>query len=226
MKRVLIWDIPVRLLHWTLAVSVSAALALGLGLGADHPLFGYHAWFGMLALGALVLRVAWGFVGSAHARFRAWNWSTAALARFACALFGRGAAARPPGHNPAASWVMLAILALVGALAGTGLAGGDEPHEALASGLFVFVGAHLAGLLWHGFRHRENIAIAMFDGRKEAAESDALPHASRKAGVVTALLLAAWIAVLVRGYDRAEGTLKLPFLRHPLVLTDGAGEEE
>ena len=226
MKRVLIWDLPVRVLHWVFAASSSTALGIGLGLGRDHAWFGYHAWAAMVAAGALVLRVVWGFVGSRHARFAGWSWRPSALADYLKSLFRPAADPVHAGHNPAASWVMLGMLALVGALVGTGLAGGEDPHEALAVGLAVFIGLHLAGLLWHGLRHRENIARAMIDGRKMAEDSQALAHASSKAAWVVVLLLAAWIALLVRGYDHAEGTLRLPLLKQPLILTDGAGEDE
>lgn len=225
MKRVLIWDWPVRVLHLVFAASSSAALVLGLGLGKDHPWFGYHAWAAMLAAGALVLRVLWGFIGSRHARFAAWSWSPAAWLRFLREHIGIAPRAHHGSHNPAASLVMSGLFALVGALVWTGLDGGDDPHEGLAIALVLFIGLHLAGLAWHGFRHRENIALSMVDGRKLAPENEALPHASGKAGVAILLVLVVWTALLVRGYDHAAGTLKLPLLKHPLVLTDGAGDE-
>jgi cytochrome b len=225
MKRVLIWDVPVRVLHFVFAASTTAALSLGLGLGSDHPWFGYHAWAAMLAAGALVVRVVWGFAGPRHARFSAWSWRPSALFGFAMSQIGRRPHSNYVSHNPAASWVMLGLLGLVGALIGTGLAGGDDPHEGLAIALLVFIGLHLAGLAWHGFRHRENIALAMVDGRKRAPEAEALPHASGKAGTAVVVALAVWAILLARGYDHAAGTLKMPFLKHPLVLTDGAGKD-
>lgn len=225
MKRVLIWDVPVRVLHLVFAAATTAALCLGLGLDDEHPWFGYHAWAAMLAAGALVLRVAWGFAGPRHARFAAWSWSPSALFGFAMAQIGLRPRSNYVSHNPAASWVMLGLLGIVGALVGTGLAGGDDPHEGLAIMLLVFIGLHLAGLAWHSFRHRENIALAMVDGRKMAPEAEALPHASGKAGIAILVALVVWATLLARGYDHVAGTLKLPFLKHPLVLTEGAGED-
>ena len=77
--RVLVWDLPVRLLHFVLAVSVVAAVGLALACDDDHPLFVYHAWFGLLAGGALGLRLVIGLVGSRHARFAGWNLGFRAL---------------------------------------------------------------------------------------------------------------------------------------------------
>ena len=225
MKRVLIWDLPVRVMHWVFAASATAALVIGLGLGEDHAWFGYHAWSAMVAAGTLALRVVWGFAGSRHARFSGWNWRPSGLAGYVRSLLRSASVPPYAGHNPVASWVMLGMLVLVGALVGTGLAGGDDPHEALAVALAVFIGLHLAGLLWHGLRYRENIARAMIDGRKIADDGAAIPHSSPKAGWLVVLLLAVWIVVLVRGYDHAEGTLRLPLLKRPLILTDGAGED-
>lgn len=226
MKRVLIWDLPVRVLHLVFATATTAALAVGLGFDKEHPWFGYHALAAMVAAGALVLRIAWGFAGSRHARFAAWTWRPSEMLLFLGELVGVSPPRHRAAHNPGASWVMLGLLAAVGALVATGIAGGEDPHEGIAYALLALIGLHLAGLLWHGLRHRENIALAMVDGRKVASAEDALPHASPKAGFVVALALVAWIAILFRGYDHAAGTLKLPLLAHPLVLTDGAGEDE
>ncbi len=225
MKRVLIWDLPVRVLHLVFAASTTTALVIGLGLEHEHPWFGYHALAAMLAAGALVLRVVWGFVGSRHARFSAWSMRPSALWSFVAAQVGLAPRDRHVSHNPAASWVMLGMLAGVGALVWTGIAGGEDPHEGLAIALLVLIGLHLGGLAWHGFRHRENIALSMADGRKVAPEGEALRHASGKAGAAVVLVLVVWAVLLARGYDHAAGTLKLPLLKHPLVLTDGAGEE-
>lgn len=228
-KRELIWDIPVRVLHWTLAAATSAALVFAFVHGPDHPWFGYHAWAGMVAAGALVLRIVWGFVGPGSARFSRWPWSPLAVLRFVLGLFGlgKGAHEQAAGHNPLASWVMLSIFLVTGALVASGLAGGEDPHETLAIVLASLIGVHLAGLLWHTIRHRENIARAMLDGRKRVTNPDGkLRHASRLVGVVVALILAIWIVLLVRGYDHAEGTLRLPGFKQPIILTDGAGVED
>jgi cytochrome b len=227
-KRVLIWDIPVRLLHLVLAGSISVALVIALGLGKEHPLFVYHTWFGLLAGGALGVRLVLGFAGSRYARFSAWIFSPRALFASLGAMLRGDKGVREAGHNPSASWVMLGMLGLVGAVVGTGLAGGEEIHEIAAYALLTFIGLHLAGLLVHTVWHREAIALSMVDGKKVAPAEAALSHASPVVGVVVALVLAGWGFVLVRGFDAAAGTLRLPFLAQPISLVEdderGGGE--
>lgn len=218
--RVLIWDLPVRLLHFLLAVSVVAAAVLAFAFDDDHPLFAYHAWFGLLAGGALGLRLVVGLVGSPHARFASWNLSLRALGGYLRSLFRGDQGGRPAGHNPAAAWVMLGLLGLTAAAVATGIGGGEDLHEAAAYALLALVGLHLAGLAWHTVRHRENIALAMVDGRKVAPPEAALRHASPWLGAAVALVLAGWCLVLVRGFDPAAGTLRLPFLTQPISLRE------
>ncbi|MFQ6686023.1 cytochrome b, partial [Bordetella pertussis] len=61
-----IWDLPTRLFHWAFAAAVIGALVtvkLG-GLYMD-----WHVRFGLTALGLVLFRLIWGFVGPRHARF-------------------------------------------------------------------------------------------------------------------------------------------------------------
>ena len=63
--RILVWDLPVRLFHWMLAISFAGAwLTAESERWRDvHVLLGYTA--GVL----VVLRIIWGLVGTRHARF-------------------------------------------------------------------------------------------------------------------------------------------------------------
>lgn len=217
---VLVWDLPVRVLHGALAGSVTVALGLGFGLDDDHPLFAYHALAGLFAAGALLLRVAWGLVGPGHARFSRWPLSWAALRQHGVDLVNR-TGPRFVGHNPFAAWVMAALLAAIGGTVITGLAGGEDLHEALAVALATGIGAHLAGLVAHRARHGENLAPAILHGRK-AAPPDTRPANAKVAwGVLCLLLLGLWAGVLGQGFDAAAGAVRLPFGAGVVALTDG-----
>src|SRR5258708_26289742 len=71
----------------------------------------WHVLAGYVALGLLVFRVAWGFAGTAHARFASFAAGPREVMRYL-----RGLAERKPphfvGHNPAGGWSIFVMLAL------------------------------------------------------------------------------------------------------------------
>lgn len=208
--RVLVWDLSVRTLHAVLGVGAAAALALGSGLEDEHPWFAAHVAAGLMAGGALVLRVLLGVLGPRHLRFSLWPLSPGQLLRWLPSLArGREEGADWAGHNPGASWVMLGMLAAVGALLLTGWAGLEDLHEGLAGVLAALIGLHLLGLLLHTLRTRENIARSMLDGRKRAPGTAALAAPGWARGLLTAAVLALWAGWLWQGTDLAAGTVRL-----------------
>jgi len=65
-KKIRVWDVPVRLFHWTLVVLLTVSYFTGRA-GGDWMKF--HFWSGYAILTLLLFRIAWGFVGSTTARF-------------------------------------------------------------------------------------------------------------------------------------------------------------
>ena len=170
-----VWDPLVRVGHWTLAVSVLVAYATGEHAGAWHERIGY------VALAAAAIRIAWGFVGTAHARFGDFVAGPAQLGAYTRALLA-GAEPRHLGHNPlGGAWIVL-MLALVVATGATGWALSgyghheakalEEAHEVLAATILVAAAVHVAGVVFESLRHRENLVRAMFTGRKRSPGPD------------------------------------------------------
>lgn len=174
--RVPVWDRPVRLLHWLLLAAVTAAWLSTLVLTEYHRAAGYAA-------AALVAaRLAWGFLGSRHARFAAFVRGPSATARYAARLLAR----REPrylGHNPLGGWMVVALLACIAMLGLTGwlYTSTDrffgEPwlerlHAWLAWLLLGLVALHVLGVGFTSRRHRENLVRAMVDGAKPAPRVD------------------------------------------------------
>ena len=60
-----VWDGVVRLTHWSVAAIVCYDIIDDSG-DQMHRLLGY------VAAGLVLFRILWGFIGSEHARFRAW----------------------------------------------------------------------------------------------------------------------------------------------------------
>lgn len=142
-----------------------------------HPEDGgrVHEALGYIALGLVIARIVWGFIGTKYARFAEFMPSP-------LELFGylRDAVARREpryiGHNPPGAMMILALLA--GVLA-TGLTGWlmttdaffgvdwvEELHEGIATITLLLAGLHVAGAIYGSVRHGENLVLAMITGWK------------------------------------------------------------
>ena len=64
---VVVWDLPVRLFHWLLALSFAVAWLTQ----RDDRYLDVHVFAGYLMSGLLAFRLAWGVLGNRYARFRA-----------------------------------------------------------------------------------------------------------------------------------------------------------
>jgi cytochrome b len=124
-----VWDLPVRLFHWSLVATFVVAYLTS----EDENV--WHIYSGYAVLGLIVFRVLWGFVGSEHARFADFLHSPAAVAAYLKALAG-GNAGRYLGHNPAGGWMILALLAglFVISISGLELYAIEEGKGPLAGG--------------------------------------------------------------------------------------------
>ena len=172
-----VWDRPVRVLHWTLVVSVALAAITALtALSFGETL---HQAAGWVAAGAVLLRLLWSRLGGRHARFGSFVRSPRTTLAYAKALLRR----REPrhlGHNPLGGWMIVALLACIAGLALSGwlytsdwLWGNETVeswHLALSWALLGLVLLHLGGVLFTSQRQRDNLVRAMFTGDKRDAK--------------------------------------------------------
>ena len=124
-REVKVWDIAVRVGHWSLVALFAIAY-----LSGEIEAETLHAWAGYAILAIIVFRLLWGFVGTRHARFTdfVFGWTTtSAYARSLLTL-------RPKhylGHNPLGGWMVVALLAALLLVSWSGLelyaAGGKGP---------------------------------------------------------------------------------------------------
>lgn len=167
-----VWDPLVRVFHWSLVGLFAFAFLTGDEWDRAHELAGY-------AIAALVaLRIVWGFVGPRHARFRDFLRRPRVVMTFLMESL-RLRAPRHLGHNPAGGAMIVALLATLAVIVGSGMAMTsdafwgvgwvEELHEAAAYTALALVALHVAGVVLASFEHGENLVAAMVTGRKRAA---------------------------------------------------------
>jgi cytochrome b len=114
-----VWDIAVRLFHWSLVVFFALAYFTGEGEegGSNEAL---HAYAGYAIIALLIFRIFWGFVGSRHARFSDFIFTPGAILAYIKGMFA-GRPKRYLGHNPAGGIMVLLMLVSLIAVSWTGL---------------------------------------------------------------------------------------------------------
>lgn len=199
-SKVLVWDLPVRVFHWCLALAFAGAYLIG----ESERWRDVHVALGYAAVGLVCIRLVWGFVGTRYARFASFRYTPRQAWQYLNGLI-RGRAAHFTGHNPAGSWAIYGLLAL--GLA-TGLSGwlryeeigGDafeDVHAVLANAWLGLVVLHIAAVIVSSVLHRENLPRTMVTGYKSGTPDEAVPDARPAIGVgvllVTVVLVAGWI---------------------------------
>lgn len=181
-----VWDPVVRTFHWTLVFSFLVAWI------TEDELMTPHVWAGYLITVLLLIRIAWGFIGTPHARFRDFIYSPGVIRNYIRKM-SSGNEPRYLGHNPAGgAMVVLLILSLlitvfsgIALYGNTDLAGPmagifqgeysadilEELHEFFANFTLFLVVLHVAGVIWSSLVHRENLVRSMLTGEKEGQES-------------------------------------------------------
>ena len=193
MKSVRVWDLPTRLFHWMLAVSVVAMFITG-NLESDDALT-WHFRIGYFIASLLLFRLVWGFVGGYWSRFANFRWS---LAGFRLAL--RNGLQEPPhlGHGYAGSWAVLSLLFVLIAQVATGLfsdndisMAGPLSHlldgdlvgtitgihkEVTKLGVLLMVALHVVAIGFYALKRRQNLVPAMVKG-DQATDTPSPPSA-------------------------------------------------
>jgi cytochrome b len=174
-RQIPVWDLWVRVGHWGLVSGIAVTWLTTEGPSVVHDNVGYA----VLAL--VALRLIWGFIGPAKARFAGFVRKPGATLDYARRLL-RGNEPRHVGHNPLGGWMIVALLATAFAAGATGwlyttdrfwgVEWVEELHEFFAELLLVLAALHVIGVIVTSIRHRENLVAAMWNGRKRAPEGD------------------------------------------------------
>lgn len=211
-KQIRVWDLPLRIFHWLLVVSVVVALITGLRGGSwiDR-----HALVGMVVIGLLAFRLAWLLLGSTYARIGA---LLGAVVRIPDYLRGQW---HKPGHNPLGVLSMAAMLLLLAWQAGSGLFTNDDiafsgPLYRLVSskdsalitslhrqGFWLLVGLislHVATVFFYWLVKKNNLIKPMITGKTEARNPEYKPATGgRWLAFVISCLFAAGVVYAAQG---------------------------
>lgn len=179
-KTLQVWDPLVRIFHWTVVLGVLLNSLLLEGGKAPHRYAGY------VVAAAIFIRIVWGFVGSAHARFSDFVTSPLVAASHLRAVMARRDR-RYVGHNPAGGAMILALMSLLAVACLTGWMQGLDAfwgvqwvqvaHEMCANLILATAAVHVMAALAESVAHRENLVLAMITGRKRSASETDVDHA-------------------------------------------------
>jgi cytochrome b len=172
-----VWDLPVRLVHWSLVVLIGFSW-----WSAENGEIEWHIRSGLAVLFLLLFRIAWGFLGSSTARFHSFVAGPGKLA----AYLRDPAGWRGIGHSPLGSLSVIALLSLITLQVGFGLPLSDEDgvvtgplnrlvsfetaewahdvHKWLFNLLLALIALHVAAILFYRSRGKR-LVRAMVTGR-------------------------------------------------------------
>ncbi|HYM02660.1 MAG TPA: cytochrome b/b6 domain-containing protein [Stellaceae bacterium] len=148
-----VWDPLVRIGHWTIVAAFAIAYF------TEDDLLTLHVWAGYTVGAVVVIRIAWGFVGPARARFSDFIYAPRTIIAYLSDL-ARLRGRRYLGHSPAGGAMVVALLAMLTATVVTGLMtyGADKKAGPLAT-------FYTAG---------EPLPSASLDGSHKPAEESAI----------------------------------------------------
>jgi cytochrome b len=170
MKHVKVWDPLVRAFHWSL-VALFAANAIF--VEHDSKL---HQWVGYTIVALVLVRVAWGLVGTGYARFSSFPPSVSAAAAQVTDI-ASGRVRQHLGHTPLGAWMIYNLIAamLVIGLSGwlmttDALWGVEWPetlHEFAVTWAEISVLLHISAVIYESRRTHVNLPRAMVTGYKD-----------------------------------------------------------
>ncbi|WP_293266816.1 cytochrome b/b6 domain-containing protein [Neptunomonas sp.] len=178
-----VWDISIRLMHWSLVAGIGFLWFSGEEGGT---IMKWHIYTGYYMLGLVTYRFLWGFMGSRYARFSNFLYSPKNTFTYAQKLLNKQSKAYI-GHNPLGGWMVLTLLLLVLIQAISGLFTSDDiftegPLYILVSSktgdlltsihhlnfnfLLAAIALHLTAVAYHSLIKKEPLIKGMISGDK------------------------------------------------------------
>ena len=173
-----VWDLPVRLFHWTLVGLIAFSW-----WSAENDRIEWHLWSGLGVMSLLIFRLLWGVFGSSTARFGSFVRGPRAVLDY----LRRPREWRGIGHTPLGALSVVALLLLLLVQVSLGLVMSDEDgvvsgplnrlvsfdtaeragelHELLFNVLLALTALHVAAILFYRLVLGKRLTGAMITGR-------------------------------------------------------------
>ncbi len=169
-KPVTLWDPLVRLFH------ASFAATFLVNYFATEAGGSIHQWLGYSAIGLLMIRMVWGFIGPRPARWRHF-WPTRERLKFHFQQLRQGKPHRHLGHSPLGALVMITMMLIMVGLGVTGymmeetdifwgVKWVEQLHGLLANSLMMLVIIHISAAIYESVKLKDNLPASMITGKR------------------------------------------------------------
>ena len=166
-----VWDLPLRLFHWSLAAAVLIAYFSANVLDTVHEIAGYAV------LVLIAFRLVWGFAGTRYSRFASSMRPLRIVLRY-LGQIAKGETGRYLGLNPAGAAMSAALLVLlaVSTISGWmqvtekffGVDWVETLHTWSSNLVLILAVVHVLGVVLMCVLQKENLVRAMITGKKRA----------------------------------------------------------
>ncbi len=184
-----VWDLPTRFFHWALAFCVLAAFFTIKAAGTTEGWVAnsgiiwidWHLKFGYCVLSLILFRIIWGFTGSYYARFCQFIKGPATIARYLKGAY------TSLGHNPLGALSVIAMLAVFGFQAFSGLFTTDDIftegplthlnaafsktmsslHRSNEPIMIILFALHILAIIYYRIFKKQNLVATMVSGKAQ-----------------------------------------------------------
>jgi cytochrome b len=198
MKKIRVWDLPIRLFHWVLVMLLVVSVVTQY-IGGNAMEWHFRSGYAVLTL--IVFRILWGLIGPRYARFSSFFPAPSKVGAYLRDVKD-GVSEKYPGHSPLGGLSVIALLCVVSAQAVSGMFANDDIasegplvkfiskelsdsitwfHKDISANLLYFlVGLHVLAIIYY-LGKKKDLVSPMLTGDKQA--SDDAPVANDSAGI-------------------------------------------
>lgn len=203
-NKLLIWDLPIRLFHCLLVISITYSW-FSIEILEDLE---QHFLAGYAVLALILFRIIWGFIGTTYARFNSFSYSPKETFVYLKNI-NKSDSKKHLGHNPAGSWSVFAFILVISLQVITGLFSTDDYffgplytlidkatsstltqiHHFNFDVLTVLIVTHVVAIIFYRVFKKTSLTLPMITGHKITSEptSKAISHSK----IILALVLIA-----------------------------------